>query len=132
MNPFSKTALLLYISVLEKVLAAFVLLATLVYAVTGGWALLSLDWSLSTTFFTSLEYLLYIGIGIELARLLIDYSLETLVELLAFVIAGKILLAGSDPFAVLLLAVTLLLLFATRFYFVKDADDTLGRRSTNP
>lgn len=102
---------------LEKILALIVLLATAAYAVFGFSELITLDWSQLGTYRIFLEYVLYLAIGVELARLLVDYSLDTLVELLAFVIARKMLLIDGNFTQLLIGVIALVALFASRHYF---------------
>jgi hypothetical protein len=123
----TKSQFLAFIGALERILAIAVLGCTIVYAVMGIPSLFQLDWTTTDSYFRALEFILYIVIGVELARLLIDYSLETLVELLAFVIARKLLIPTYEPFEVLILACVLFLFFAMRGLFIKDADDAVGR-----
>lgn len=110
----------------EQALAVFVLLITLVFGVLSFADIFQLDLSQVDTFIMLLEHVLYVAIGIELARLLLDYSLETLVELLAFVIARKVLLIEGNFVAVLLAVVSLAILFFSRYYllhrFEREAD----------
>tara|TARA_B100000678_G_scaffold246662_1_gene219599 strand:- start:194 stop:463 length:270 start_codon:yes stop_codon:yes gene_type:complete len=61
-----------------------------------------------------LERVLELAIGVELARLLLSYSLDTVIELLAFVIARKMVLL-EDAFVELILgASALMVLFIAK------------------
>lgn len=115
----SREHFLRYISGIEKIVALVVILVTGVYALYGIPNLFVVDWTQSSTYFIVLEYILHIVIGIELARLLIDYSLETLVELLAFVFARKILLPGGTSLDLLLAVISIMLLFITHQYVLR-------------
>lgn len=119
---FTKNQFLTLFGRLEKLLAVGVLVVTVVYAVLGLEQLTTLDWQLASTYFAGLEFVLQVVIGIELARLLIDYSVEALVELLAFVVARKLLIPNYGPAEVFMLVIVLFLLFAMRMLFIKEAD----------
>lgn len=76
---------------LEKVLALAVLAGVLFAAVKGAIALAGMDWTSKDTFYELIYRALLIVIGLELVRMLITHSLAAVLELLAFVIARKML-----------------------------------------
>lgn len=115
----TRDRLLRYISGIEKGVAVVVLFATAIYAAHIFPYLFTLDWRESATYFIVLEYILHIIIGVELARLLIDYSLETLVELLAFIFARKILLPDGTSVDLLLSVISIMFLFITHQYVLR-------------
>lgn len=128
-NKINKNKILDLLAYFETTLAGIVLMATVVF---GGFALMEMiqmDWAQLQTYFRFLEYVLNIAIGIELARLLLDYSLETLVELLAFVIARKLLLIEGDFVSLLLGIAALALLFAARHYFPRTFNNKAAKNS---
>lgn len=117
---------------LEHVLALAVLGGTIAFGVLGTAELFHADWSQLGTYVLFLEQMLFVAIGVELARLLISYSLDTLVELLAFVIARKLLLLEHDFVGLIMGISALAILFASRHYFPRafeddDSSSTPGR-----
>lgn len=98
---------------LEIGLGGLVLVGVLAAAVSSTRELLGLDWTQSATFDRLLSRVLFIAIGLELARMLVVHSLRAILEMLAFAIARNMLLPdrtaldivlGAVGFAVLLLA----------------------------
>ena len=80
---------------------------------------LTLDWSNIQTLVEFLRVALFWVIGIEFARLLIEYKTEIVIELLVFVLARKILLLEDNVPMVSLGAVTIILLMIVRHLLVK-------------
>ncbi|HBE73533.1 MAG TPA: hypothetical protein DDW31_05540 [candidate division Zixibacteria bacterium] len=76
---------------LEKAIALAVIVGVLVAAVKGGIALAGMDWSETETFYELIYRVLLLVIGLELVRMLVTHSLAAVLELLAFVIARKML-----------------------------------------
>lgn len=116
---FQRKALL----ALEYALAFAVLLGTVAFGVTSLMRAPSLDWSSAASFNGFLETVLVLAIGIELARLLLSYSLDTLVELMAFVIARKLLLLQHDFVGLILGIISLAILFGARHFFYRAFDE---------
>jgi hypothetical protein len=81
--------------------------------------LIELDWSLISTFIQFLEVILFLAIGIELARLLISYSINSVIELLVFVLARKILLFEESALSLVLVVFSMVLLFAGKYFLMK-------------
>ncbi len=76
---------------LEKFLAVAALASVLVAAVLGAIYLSGLNWTDKETFYELIYRVLLLVIGLELVRMLITHSLSAVLELLAFVIARKML-----------------------------------------
>lgn len=112
---------------LEYALAFVILIGTVVFSVVSLHGFIFADWADPTTFIHFLQQALYIAIGIELGRLLLSYSLDTLVELLAFVIARKLLLLEDNFIGLALGILSLALLFGARHYFYRTFDE-LGQK----
>ncbi len=102
---------------IEVVLGIIVIVAVLVMTWNQMTVFLQADWTNIDTFIELLKTVLQLAIGVELARLLFSYSLETIIELAVFVVARKLLLL-EDAFVSLLLGViSLVILFAAKHYF---------------
>ena len=78
---------------------------------------LNADWSSEATFILFMKAVLYLAVGVELARLLVSYNINTVIELLVFVIARKILLFDESAMSLVLLVLATVLLFAGRYFF---------------
>lgn len=76
---------------LERLLALGILVGIIVFAVAGTTALTSMDWGNPDAFYEMMYRVLMLIIGVELARTLLTHDLEAILELLAFVVARKIL-----------------------------------------
>ena len=92
----------------EKILAVITLIGVTIFGVITAWQLFLLDWTQLESYRFILERVLELAIGVELARLLLSYSLDTVIELLAFVIARKMTLL-EDAFVELILGSTALM-----------------------
>lgn len=104
------------LSVLERALAVAVMLAVAVAGIGSAQALSGMDWRASETLYEFIYRALLVVIGLELARMLVTHDLNAVLELLAFVIARKMLkpdLASED--IVLGVLGFVALLFARRF-----------------
>lgn len=76
---------------LERLLALAILVAIVAFVVASMVALASRDWRSTEAFYEMIYRVLMLVIGIELARTLLTHDLEAILELLAFVVARKIL-----------------------------------------
>jgi hypothetical protein len=76
---------------LERLLALVVVGGVVVYAIGSVPALAGMDWQTSAAFYELIYRALLIAIGLELVRMLVVHDLMSVLELLAFVIARKML-----------------------------------------
>jgi hypothetical protein len=98
----------------EKILAVLTLIGVFIFGIVTLWQIISLDFTQLDTYRFILFRVLELAIGVELARLLLSYSLDTVIELLAFVIARKMVLL-EDAFVELILgASALMVLFIAK------------------
>ncbi len=104
----------------EVTLGILVLAAVVVMTIVQLWYAASLDWTNIDTFLELLKIVLQLAIGIEVARLLFSYNLNTIIELGAFIIARKLLLLEDDFVSLLLGIIALVLLFGARHFFIGD------------
>ena len=84
----TKTRLVKYF---EVFLAVVVLIATVYYFVESTVYLLSLDWSVTKTFYEFINRILLISVGVEFSRLLITHDTHAVTDLLVFAVARKLL-----------------------------------------
>jgi len=117
-----------FLHAIELFLACVVILgvvATFVYQVP---IFLSSDWTQMTTFIEFMEFILHLAVGVELARLLISYNMNTVIELLVFVIARKILLFEESSLELVLLVFAVMLLFMGRFFFIQKYTSQISKK----
>lgn len=99
---------------LERILALAVLAGVLVSAVHGTICLFGADWSSTDAFYELIYRALLLVIGLELVRMLITHSLGAVLELLAFVIARKMLKPDLSALDVALVVAAFVALLAGR------------------
>ena len=103
---------------LEKVLALVVLAGVLFASVRGAAALAGMDWTSKDTFYELIYRALLVVIGLELVRMLITHSLAAVLELLAFVIARKMLKPDLTAVDVFLGVAAFIVLLGGRKYLM--------------
>ena len=103
---------------LEIALAGLVLVGVLAAAVSSVRELLGLDWNQATTFDRLMSRVLFIAIGLELARMLVVHSLRAILEMLAFAIARNMLLPDRTALDIVLGAVGFAVLLAAARHFL--------------
>ncbi len=105
---------------LEKFLAIAVLVSVIVAALYGGIHLAGLDWTATETFYDLIYRMLLLVIGLELVRMLITHSLAAVLELLAFVIARKMLKPDLTSIDIILSVLAFVALLAGRKYLMSQ------------
>jgi hypothetical protein len=103
---------------LEKFLAIAVLASVILAAIHGGVFLAGLDWTAKETFYELIYRMLLLVIGLELVRMLITHSLAAVLELLAFVIARKMLKPDLTSIDIILSVLAFVALLAGRKYLM--------------
>ncbi len=76
---------------LERLLAFGILLGVITFAFESVVALTRMDWSSTETFYEPIDRSLLLVISVELIRTLVTHDLMAVLELLAFVVARKML-----------------------------------------
>lgn len=107
----------------EIMLGVLALLAVFIVTIMQIINMAQADWSQMDVFMESLKIILQLAIGVELARMLFSYSLNTIIELAVFIIARKMLLIEGDFVGVTLAVVSLAILFGVRYYFFSKKKD---------
>ncbi len=110
------------ISTLEKGLALVVIISILAYGARSLQYFFTANWGDTSTFYELVFRVLLIVIGLELARMLITHSLNAVLELLAFVIARKMLKPDLDTVDVILGVVSFVALLGARKHFFNTED----------
>ena len=102
---------------LERGLALAILVGVIAFALSSAIALSGMDWRVTATLYEMIYRVLILVIGIELIRTLVTHDLGAVLELLAFVIARKLLKPDLTALDILLsVAAFVVLLIARRFF----------------
>ncbi len=102
----------------ERFLAIGVLIGVIVHTVSSTVIFTSMDWGLTETLYDLIYRALLLVIGLELVRMLVVHDLMAILELLAFVIARKMLKPDIDGLDILLAVVAFVALLAARRYLL--------------
>jgi len=101
------------IQFVEKILAVVVLISVVVYILNSFIFFLEANWQSREVFYELISRILLASIGLEFARMLVTHNFLAVLELLAFVVARKMLnpeltsidiLFGIGSFALLMVA----------------------------
>lgn len=90
------------IKVIERLLAVIVILGMVVYMAESVFLFVRADWMANDTFYELIYRTLLITIGLELSRMLTTHSFLAILELLAFVVARKMLKPDIETLEVFL------------------------------
>src|SRR5262245_11702563 len=102
---------------IERLLALVILGGILVFGLRSTPTLAATDWRLTETFYELIYRVLLLVIGVELIRTLVTHELRALLELLAFVVARKMLKPDLAVLDILLSVLAFVaLLAANRFW----------------
>jgi len=103
---------------LERSLALALFVGVLAFAGNCALALAGMDWRETATFYELIYRVLLLVIGVELVRTLVTHDLRAVLELLAFVIARKLLKPDLSTLDILLSVAAFVGLLAARRFFV--------------
>jgi hypothetical protein len=103
---------------LERGLALAMLAGVLIAAVNGGITMSQMDWTAKETFYELIYRVLLLVIGLELVRMLVTHSLGAVLELLAFVIARKMLKPDLTALDIILSVIAFVVLLGGRRYLI--------------
>jgi hypothetical protein len=103
---------------LERGLALAMLVGVLIAAVNGGITMYQMDWTAKETFYELIYRVLLLVIGLELVRMLVTHSLAAVLELLAFVIARKMLKPDLTSLDIILSVMAFVVLLGGRRYLI--------------
>ncbi len=105
----------------ERVIATIVFIAVIAFTVLSFPTLANMDWSNIETFYALIYRVLLIVIGMELVRMLVTHSIAAVLELLAFVIARKMLHPDLTSVDIMLGVVAFVALMGSRHYFTEGS-----------
>lgn len=108
------------IIVMEKFVAFAVVLGVITYAVNSIAVLVAMDWAVTETYYEVINRVLAIIIGLELVRMLISHSIASVLELLAFVIARKMLKPDLGSVDIMAGVLAFVALMAARHFFTES------------
>ena len=102
----------------ERLLALAILVGAIVFAFHGVIELTGSDWSSTETFYDLIYRVLLLVIAVELIRTLVTHDLNAVLELLAFVVARKMLKPDLPTLDVFLGAAAFAGLLAARRFLI--------------
>lgn len=105
---------------IEKIIAGVTVAAVIAYGFHSIDLLLAMDWSATETFYEFINRTLIAVIGLELVRMLVNHSIGAVLELLAFVIARKMLKPDLTSLDIALSAAAFVGLMAARHFLMED------------
>jgi hypothetical protein len=118
MNEWITKRLIVLVKILERLLALVVLISALVFAAGSAQALFGANWQTTEAFYDLIYRVLLVVIGLELVRMLVVHDLAAVLELLAFVIARKMLKPDLEAIDVVLAVSAFVALLAARRYLL--------------
>jgi hypothetical protein len=116
---------------LERILALAVLSGIVIYAVGSAQVLIGMDWRSSETIYELIYRVLLLVIGLELVRMLVVHDLLAVLELLAFVIARKMLKPDLVATDILLVVLAFVALLGARRFLTVAASKNAEGQTTN-
>ena len=102
----------------EQLLALGVLAGVIAHAIASVFVLAGMDWRTTETFYELVYRALLLVIGLEFIRMLIIHDLTAILELLAFVIARKMLKPDIVALDIVLGVMAFVALLAARRYLL--------------
>jgi hypothetical protein len=111
------------ITCFERLLALAVLVGVVIFAVGSAQAMMRGDWRETGTFYDLIYRVLLLVIGLELVRTLITHDLAAILELLAFVIARKMLKPDLTALDIVLSVAGFSTLLVVRHYFLRSGSE---------
>ena len=113
---------------LERGLACAIFMGVIAFGFGSAIALAGMDWRDTATLYELIYRVLLLVIGVELIRTLVTHNLGAVLELLAFVIARKLLKPDLSALDILLSVSAFAILLGTRRYFLQLPPDEADER----
>ncbi len=110
-------------TLLEHLLAAAIVTGVILFGLASLFALADANWQDSEVFYDLVYRVLLMVIGVELARTLLTHDLGAILELLAFVVARKMLKPDITSIDIILSVLAFVALLAAKFYFLMPRHD---------
>lgn len=102
----------------ERLLALGLFVGCLYFAFHSTFVLMEMDWGRVDAFYELIYRILLIVIGVELIRTLVTHDLMAVLELIAFVVARKMLKPDLTSLDILLCAASFAILLVVRRYIL--------------
>lgn len=109
---------------IENFLAFIVLFSVTLYILSSFLFFLNADWQTKEVFYELIYRVLLTTIGLELARMLVTHNFLSILELLAFVVARKMLKPELTSIDVLLGVVSFTILLIANRFLIVSVDDS--------
>ena len=106
---------------IERLLALVILGGVLVFGLRSAQALAAMDWRLTETFYELIYRVLLLVIAIELIRTLVTHELRAILDLLAFVVARKMLKPDLTVLDILFSVLAFVALIAANHYWLSTS-----------
>ena len=106
---------------IERLLALVILGGVLVFGLRSAQALAAMDWRLTETFYELIFRVLLLAIAVELIRTLVTHELRAILELLAFVVARKMLKPDLTVLDILFSVLAFVALIAANHYWLSTS-----------
>ena len=103
---------------IERWLAIVILGGVLVFGISSTQIMAVMDWQQTETFYELIYRVLLIVIAVELVRTLVTHDLRAILELLAFVVARKMLKPDLSVFDIVLSVLAFVALLAANRYLL--------------
>ena len=104
---------------LERGLAVAIFVGVIAFASSSAIAMAGMDWRDTATFYELIYRVLIVVVGVELIRTLVTHDLGAVLELLAFVIARKLLKPDLSSMDIFLSVSAFVVLLVARRYFLR-------------
>lgn len=104
---------------IERSLALVIMGGVFIFAISSMQTMAHMDWQQTETFYELIYRVLLLVIAVELARTLVTHDLRAILELLAFVVARKMLKPDSSVLDILLSVLAFVALLAANYYWLK-------------
>lgn len=108
------------ITFMEKLVALAVIAGVIAYSLYSVGVMAGMDWSVTETYYELINRVLAVIIGLELVRMLVSHSIASVLELLAFVIARKMLKPDLGSVDIMAGVLAFVALMAARHFFTES------------
>ncbi|NLI78718.1 MAG: hypothetical protein GX442_20045 [Candidatus Riflebacteria bacterium] len=105
----------------ERFLAVCIFLGVVIFTIQSVWAFRAMDWSQTESIYELIYRVLLAVIALELIRTLMTHDLQSVLELLAFVVARKTLKPDLSVYDIFLSVVAFAILLVCRRYLFLPA-----------
>ena len=106
---------------IERLLALVILGGIVVFGLRSAQALARMDWRSTDTFYELIYRVLLLVIAVELVRTLVTHELRAILELLAFVVARKMLKPDVTVLDILFSVLAFVALIAANHYWLSTS-----------